>query len=316
MSNMNKLIILSFLFLSFISSGQEVMVRGKALDTTNGRNTVTVILNDTLNKYTKSPDFDFNIYKSLYNNKDYHTRTNKHNRFKIKANLTDSLTFSSWRHISKTYLVSDLLSMKEIKISLEPEVCEEYVPCEEENPKLYVFIGEKIKVDYAKRKYYCNRSSMDFKFDAKYRVIENLYGDYKNDTINFVAFDHYGKPRFSEFDHVILYVAEYCGSLYHVKYQYNDVYKTKYGKWASPYQGFDYEKLDSLNIKKPIKIDFEKDVTFEFGKGTDTLWLQKRFPKPYFETNGFKAKAVYGNYAIDIFEIKKKTTLKKRGYFE
>ena len=54
---------------------------------------------------------------------------------------------------------------------------------------------------------------------------------------------------------------------------------------------------------------------FEFGKGTDTLWFQRRFPKPYYETNGFKAKAVYGNYAIDIFEIMKKTILKTKGYF-
>ena len=96
----------------------------------------------------------------------------------------------------------------------------------------------------------------------------------------------------------------------------NNVYKTKDGKWAAPYQGFDYEKLDTLNIKKPIKMEFDEEVTFEFGKGTDTLWFQRRFPKPYYETNGFKAKAVYGNYAIDIFEIMKKTILKTRGFFE
>lgn len=316
MSNMNKLFILSFLLLSFISYGQKVIVRGIAIDTTNGRNKVTISLNDTIRKYSKSEDFDFDNYKSLYENKDYYTTANKQNKFKIKANLTDSLTFSSWRHISKSFLVSDLISKTEIKIILEPEVCEEYVPCKEENPKLYVFIGEKIKVDYAIRKYYCNRISMDSKFDAKYKIIENLYGDYMNDTIDFVAYDHYGKPGFSEYDNVILYVAEYCGELYHVKYQYNNVYKTKDGKWASPYQGFDYEKLDSLNIKKPVKIEFDKEVTFEFGKGTDTLWFQRRFPKPYYETNGFKAKAVYGNYAIDIFEIMKKTILKTRGYFE
>ena len=316
MSNMNKLFFLLFLLLSFISYGQKIIVKGIAIDSTNGRNKVTISLNDTIRKYSKSEDFDFDNYKSLYENKDYYTTVNKENKFKIKANLTDSLTFSSWRHISKSYLVSDLISMPEIKIRLEPEVCEEYVPCKEENPKLYIFIGEKIKVDYAKRKYYCNRISMDSKFDAKYKIIENLYGDYKNETIDFVAYDHYGKPGFSEYDNVILYVAEYCGELYHVKYQYNNVYKTKDGKWASPYQGFDYEKLDSLNIKKPIKIEFDEEVTFEFGKGTDTLWFQRRFPKPYYETNGFKAKAVYGNYAIDIFEIMKKTILKTRGYFE
>lgn len=44
--------------------------------------------------------------------------------------------------------------------------------------------------------------------------------------------------------------------------------------------------------------------------------LKKKFPKPYYETNGFKAKALYGNYATDIFEIMRKTVLKSRGFFE
>ncbi|WP_281777934.1 hypothetical protein [Croceibacter atlanticus] len=313
---MKKLLLIYILLLSTITFAQKVTVKGIALDSTNGRNKVYITLNDTINKYLKNKDFDMDKYESLYDNKNFNTKVNNQNRFKIKAKLSDSLTFSSWRHITKSYLVSDLKSKKDIKIVLEPQVCEEYVPCKEENPKLYVFIGEKIKVDYAKRKYYCNRVSMDSKFDAKYKIVENLYGNFMNDTINYVAYDHYGKPGFSEYDNVILYVAEYCGELYHVKYQYNNVYKTKNGKWASPYQGFDYKKLDSLNIKRPIKMEFEKEVTFEYGKHTDTLWFEKRFPKPFYKTNGFKAKAVYGNYAIDIFEIMKKTILKTRGFFE
>ena len=313
---MNKLLILSFLLLSFISYGQKITIKGIAIDTTNGRNKVTITLNDTIRKYIKSEDFNFDKYKSLYENKDYYTTVNNQNKFKIKANINDSLTFSSWKHISESYLVSDLKSEKEIKILLEPQVCEEYVPCNEGNPKLNVFIGKKINVDYAERKYYCNRISMDSKFDAEYQIVENLYGDFKKDTIKFVAYDHYGKPGFSEYENIILYLASYCGELVHVKYQYNNIYKTKDGKWASPYQGFDYEKLDSLKVKKPKILEFKNDVIFEFGKDTDTLWFNKCFPKPYYETNGFKAKAVYGNYAIDIFEIKKKTILKSRGFFE
>lgn len=317
---MNKLLILSFLLLSFISYGQKVTIKGIALDTTNGRNKVSVILNDTIRKYMRKSinieDITIEKIESLYENKDYYTTVNSKNKFKIKANLDDSLTFSSSRHISKSFLVSELKSMKEIKIILEPQVCEEYIPCKEENPKLYVFIGKKINVCYAERTYYCDAIPFDSKFDAKYEIVENLFGDLKKDTINFVAYDHYGKPEFSEYENVILYVAEYCGELVHVKYQYNDVYKTKDSNWASPYKSLDDDKLDSINIKKPVKIEFEEEVTFEYGKGTDTLWFQRRFPKPYYETNGFKAKAVYGNYATDIFEIMKKTVLKTRGFFE
>ncbi len=312
---MKMKLLIGFLLFSILSFGQNVTIEGVATDSTKGRNKVYIIVNDTIEKYVKSKDFDLEEYKALNENENYRTSANNQNRFKIKARLTDSLTFSSWRHITQSFLVSDLRSKKEIKIILEPQECVEYIPCKEETPKLYVFIGRKIKVDYSERKYYCNRISMDSKFDAEYEIIENLYGNFENDTIKFVAYDHYGKPGFSDYDNVILYVAEYCRELYHVKYQYNNVYKTKDGKWASPYQGYDYEKLDSLNIKKPVKMEFEEDVTFEFGKHTDTLWFKKRFPEPFYETNGFKAKAVYGNYAIDIFEIMKITILKTGGFF-
>lgn len=313
---MKRVLFLSFLFASIISYGQKVTVRGIALDSTNGRHKIHIIVNDTIRKLNKIEGVDLTKIVQLSSDKNYHVKTNKKGQFSIKAKLTDSLYFSYNRQITQRHLVSDLISRNKIKIVLKPEICEEYIPCKELNTKLYVFIGKKINVDYAKRKYYCNRISMDSKFDAEYKIVGNLYGDFKKDTINFVAYDHYGRPGFSEYENVILYVAEYCGELVHVKYQYNNVYKTKDGKWASPYQGFNYEKLDSLKIKKPEILEFENDVTFEFGKDTDTLWFNKRFPKPYYQTNGFKAKAVYGNYAIDIFEIKKKTILKSRGFFE
>lgn len=313
---MTKTFLITFLFFSILTFGQKVTVKGIALDSTNGFHRVQITINDTINKYLQNAKLNIEEYKQLYSNKNHAVQADKKGRFKIKAFLNDSLYFRYNHQITQAYLVSDLILRDKIKIVLEPEKCEKYVPCKEQNPKLYVFIGKKINVDYAKRKYYCNRISMDSKFDAEYQIVENLYGDFKKDIINFVAYDHYGKPGFSEFEYVILYVAEYCGELIHVKYQYNNVYKTKDGKWASPYQGFNYKKLDSLNIKKPIKMEYEKEVTFEFGKDTDTLWFNQLFPKPYYETNGLKAKAVYGNYAIDIFEIKKKTILKNRGFFK
>jgi hypothetical protein len=313
---MNRLLFLSFFLVSLISYGQKVTVKGIAIDSTKGRTKVQVTLNDTIKKYRKSKDFDFDKYDSLYDNENYNTQVDKQNEFIIEAKLTDSLTFSSWRHISKSFLVSDLISKNKIEIILEPQVCEEYIACVEEKPEIYVFIGEKIKVDYAKQKYYCNRFLMDSKFNAEYKIVENLYGDFDNDTINFVAYDHYGMPGFSDYENVILYVAKYCDELVHVKYQYNNVYKTKEGKWASPYQGFKYEKLDSLNTIKPIPMEFRDDVIFEFKEGMDTLKFQKRYPKEYFEINGFAAKAKYGNYAKDVFEVMKNTILKKIGLFE
>jgi len=313
---MKKPLLFCFLFITAFTFGQKVTVKGIAIDSTNGFHRVNITINDTVNKYFENSELDIDKIKQLYLNKNYSVRANKKGKFKIRAKLTDSLYFRYNRQITQAHLVSDLILRDNIRIVLNPEICEKYIPCKDKKPKLYVFIGKKIKVDYGKRKYYCNKIPMESKFEANYEIIENLFGDYKKDTIKFVAYDHYGRPEFSKFENVILYVAEYCGELIHVKYQYNNVYKTKNEKWASPYQGFDYNKLDSLNIKKPILMDFKDEVKFIFGKDTDTLWFKRRFPESYYEINGFKAKALYGNYAIDIFEIMKKTILKSRGFFE
>ena len=94
---------------------------------------------------------------------------------------------------------------------------------------LYVFVGEKIYVTEFCPEVDSNIILMDYSFKAKYKVIQNVYGSYDNDTIEFEAYDHHGIPAFSKFRYVLLYVSKYHGKLYHEKYQFADVYKTKNG---------------------------------------------------------------------------------------
>jgi hypothetical protein len=319
---MKKIILVSFLLTTSIIFGQKITVKGKAINSKINRIPVIVTLNDTINKYDNSRNFNQEKYESLFLNKNYNTWTNKKNRFKIKAKLTDSLTFSSPSQITESYLVSDLISENKIKIQLKTEPCKEFVACEDNQPKLYVFIGKKLNVNYGGIDNYCSvnstRISMSTKYNARYKIIENLYGDYQNDTMKFVAYEHggNGKASFAEYEYVILYVAEYCGKLIKLRYQDNNVYKTKNGKWATPYKKLNYSKQDSAKIKQPEIIEFEKDLVFKFSRGTDSLWIERKYPKPYYEIKGVKARVIYGYYANDILEIMKKTILKSKGFFE
>jgi hypothetical protein len=74
---------------------------------------------------------------------------------------------------------------------------------------LIVFVGEIIEVKYSpeKRKavdtiiegkdtFYVISTSMDSRYVAKYKILQLLQGAYKADTIEFVAFDHYGSRAF------------------------------------------------------------------------------------------------------------------------
>ena len=95
---------------------------------------------------------------------------------------------------------------------------------------------------------------MDKGFKAKYAILEKVYGNFPYDTIEFVAYDHYGIPPFSKFKNVLLYVGADSGTYYHENYLYNDVYKTKSGRWAGSYAG-DYKHACNKHTKiKPVKI--------------------------------------------------------------
>ncbi len=63
---------------------------------------------------------------------------------------------------------------------------------------LLVFVGEKIKVDKFKPEMAKGQIPFDEAFKAKYRVIQQVYGNYKTDTIDFEAYDHMGVPPFSK----------------------------------------------------------------------------------------------------------------------
>lgn len=302
-----------FLLLTFsmFCYSQKVMVHGIAHDTTNGRNGIHIILNDTINKVFRDKTKVWETYNKVWNDSNYVVHTDNNGRFKIMAKMTDSLTFESYRHIAQKHLVSDLLKMKAIVIKLNPEICKPYVECIEKNPKLYVFVGEKISIADCEEVYYCDMITMNSKFSAQYKIQEMVYGSYCGDTITFTVYDHYGRPQFGKFQNVLLYVSEYCNEFIHQKYQFTDVYKTTDGRWASPYHFGDYSRLDSTSKIKPEIINFEVPVEYDISRFPADQQI-KFYPSPYYKIEKNKAIAVYGNYLPELFEIKKKTILKAR----
>ena len=130
-----------------------------------------------------------------------------------------------------------------------------------ENPgkdTLIVFVGEKIDVKFQPQEAY----SLDGKFLVTYKILERVCGEYKEDTIRFYAYDHYGYPEFANYKTVLLYVSKDEEGYYHQKYQYNNVYKTKEGIWAGPYKRFGNDYGSNDVRFKPVKINFNEEVSF------------------------------------------------------
>ncbi|WP_372977927.1 hypothetical protein [Mucilaginibacter sp.] len=334
---MKTLITLLLLLFNCTVFSQTVLVKGVVKDTLTHRDEflpIRVILNDTISKqihamyktldklhklHTKSGSDEASKLwtdsqaqlMALFKNTNYVVIPKKNGEFKIKAKLTDNLIFTSNSFITQKHAVSDLIKQKVISIKMEPEVCTPIEHCDEKR-RIHVFIAEKIAVKRVDL-YYCNYVHIiDGRYESKYKIIKNMYGDYKGDTISFVAFDHYGTPPFSKYKYVMIFVNEGCGKFTHEKYQFFDVYPTADGRWASPGDPYRY---DQKLVKKvpPVKLSFKDSLSFDVSNEYPHI-INKEYPEPYFKIENGRAFPLTGAYAEDLFEIKKNGVLKAIGY--
>jgi hypothetical protein len=182
-----------------------------------------------------------------------------------------------------------------------------------ENYKLFAFVGQKISVEALPE----NRSLRDIGYKGRYKIIQKVFGSFSQDTIEFVAYDHYGIPPFSQFEHVLLFVSADSGTFYHQKYMYNDVYQTIDGKWAGTYAGDDYKHDNNKNTKiKPVLMNFKTEVSYPTKRVEENGKISIRsYPKPYYKTIGDKAIAIYGNFVDELFVLKQDGYLTAREIF-
>jgi hypothetical protein len=185
-----------------------------------------------------------------------------------------------------------------------------------EKNRLFVFVGEKISVTPFDPKVPEGTIIMDNAFQARYKVIQSVFGAYDNDTIEFEVYDHYGEPPFSKFAFALLYVSRRKdGKLYHEKYMYSDVYRTVDGRWAGPYESQDYNHDFNKNTTvKPEPILFKEPVSFDITQ-LDKEIIQEYYPEPYFKIRDGRAYVEMGNYIEDLFKLKRDGFLKARGLF-
>jgi hypothetical protein len=311
-------IFLFFILIGFTVNAQELTVNGVAIDSTKGKHKIKVAVNDTIRKFKKE-EYDC-FHPETWNriNDQYTTMTEfETGQFSIKADISDSLTFYSSssfnRYISQTHAVKDLIKMDKIYIELEPEECIEYVKCKEE-PEVYAFVGKVLEVKKVEEIYYCDYLTLDLKYKATLKIQHQVFNNYKSDTITFFAYDHYSKPAFSEFENVLIYISEACDVNYHAKYLFSPAYQVG-DSWKVTYATPQTKVGEMLHeLAKPIK--FDDDLYYEFGNNLTEKELGERFPEPYFYRKGSFVRPLYGYDVKDVFDIMKKTRLKKYGFFQ
>lgn len=308
---MSKVFLIAVIIFALLGCSKRVTVSGIALADRHG---VIVSVNDTLRKIINEGKIFVPIHKLNETTKfqKYLSITDKNGRFTINPKRTDSLTFKAPYYIKQTYSVGDLLSTKYPYVKLEKLPCD-MVECNDTINDFYAMVVKKISLERVEPGY-CENTFIRFdsKYSGKYKVIENIYGDYANDTIEFIIFDHNGRPALDDFDTILIYLSEACNAFYHVKYQFANVYITDNGRWATPYSPYHYQNVTSSSIKPEI-IKFVDEISFSLD-GLNEDFVKKSYPAPYYKIRDNQAIAIYGNYIEDIFEMAKDPVLKSFGF--
>ena len=149
-------------------------------------------------------------------------------------------------------------SCKSRDVSIEPDFYSE-----NNDINLFAFIGKKISVNIIERDTTETEKIIgidgdtiiqkvvyfDQRFKAKYKIEKTLFNNFKQDTISFVVYDHYGRPKFEKYEYAIMYVSksDKKTGFYLQKYMYDPVKKNDDGNWV----GINGESINELfNNKK------------------------------------------------------------------
>jgi len=106
---------------------------------------------------------------------------------------------------------------------------------------------------------------MDGRYEARYEILNLISGVYNAPTLDFHAYDHYGMPRFSKFETVLIFVNDGPGGKVHSKYNFYVVHRTTDGDWAAcgdAHVQYDSEEkdefkepLESISFLEPVRVN-------------------------------------------------------------
>lgn len=172
---------------------------------------------------------------------------------------------------------------------------------------------EKVEIDSITGEKTIHKSYiMDKGFKCKYLISRKVFNDIKKDTIDFVAYDHYGSPGFEDYENVLLYVSKSDDGKYyfHQKYQYDPLFEDKKGELFGCFT-FRTDEDFLINSKlESFKIDLGNSIVYDTTTYNEFM-LKTYVPKPFYKIKNNKARPVLGARIKELFLSKKQTNFMK-----
>ena len=212
------------------------------------------------------------------------------------------------------------ISCKTINTNAKSEL-----PKIDDSKNLYAFIGKKISVtefdpnennerevidsitgDTIIQKRYV----MDNGFKCTYVVKRNLYNQIENDTVEFKAYDHYGRPGFENYDELILYLSkDKEGNYFHRKYQFESIYLDSKKRYYSYPKFLGNGYLQTANDLKSIGVEFPETERFDISNIGES-GIKSYYPNYYYRVEKQYAYPIRGMFLEELIEFRLRTTFK------
>lgn len=170
----------------------------------------------------------------------------------------------------------------------------------ETEDEIFAFVGEWIEMTETP-KTEDDDVTLVTEYVSTYRVLETLEGALASDIVNLYAYDHYGKPPFSKYRYVLLFMREEDGKYNTLRNWSVPVYKTRSGLWAycgSPYLNSEDEK----NADPLEEIDFHPQLEFTTVMYNEE-YAKEEYPEPFYEHINGKAICRQGVYLDELYRV-------------
>jgi hypothetical protein len=195
-----------------------------------------------------------------------------------------------------------LMSLFSCSVGLEPH----RQPADD----LLVFVGRRIEVTQVPPSR--DEIILDQIYDARFEVLQVVYGEYDGSEITFRAADHWGAPEFSRYQHGLLYVSRTPERWWHEKYLFHPLFRNDRGDWAGC--GGDlarsarWYRLGEV-AATPMRFAPEALV---FLREPRLAFVEADFPPMHYERRGEQAACKTGASLEKLFDVDRRGILWKR----
>lgn len=155
------------------------------------------------------------------------------------------------------------------------------------------------------------------RYQAKYKILEIIYGEYDHEQIEFTASEHMGAPGFINNEYSLLYLRKTSDGEYCQAYrQYSPLYKTQDGRLAGKFSYRSFKRAYDNGVTiQPEFMQFEESANLPASKFKPET-IEEWFPEPYYKIENDWIIPVYGYYPKDLFRVNQNGVLKARGTFQ